>query len=476
MKQVDLCIIGAGAGGLSVAAAAVQMGASVVLIEKHKMGGDCLNYGCVPSKALLSVADRAHQIATAKRYGIDTESTQINFECVHRYVHDVIAKIELHDSVERFEQLGVDVILGAAKFIDQRRVAVNELVIQAKRFVIATGSSAVVPEIKGLSQTPFLTNETVFDMKQLPKHLIVIGSGPIGCELAQAFTRLGSEVTLLVGCRGLLPNDDRDHAAIVAEQLQDEGVRLIVGGRPVQVLYHHQQFEVIYQQADQDDIILHATHLLVAAGRQPNLADLNLKQAQVEFQRAGIRVDQRLRTTNKRIFAIGDVIGHYQFTHMAGYHAGIVIRNILIGLPAKVNYHAVPWVTYTDPEIAQVGLTVEQAQQRFGQKVQVEVLPLQDNDRAQAEGQTIGMIKVVVDHKARVLGVSLVGRHAGEQLALWVIAVQKRLKLSQIAGLILPYPTRSEAAKRLAGQYYAPMIFSNKMRWWVKLLMRLRAA
>ncbi len=470
--KVDIAVIGAGSGGLSVAAGAAQMGAKVALIEKHKMGGDCLNTGCVPSKALLAAAHAAEVVRSSAPYGVNGHEPNIDFARVHGHVHGVIDSIAPHDSVERFEKLGVRVIKGAAQFASRRDLHAAGYRIKAKRFVIASGSSAALPPIPGLDQVPFLTNESIFDLEERPHHLIIIGGGPIGVEMAQAHRRLGSEVTLLE-LSNILTKDDPEAVDVVRRRLIDEGVDVREGVKIEHTESRGNGIAVILQGENGNEIAVEGTHLMVAAGRSPNVAGMNLDSAGVAYSPKGIQVDARLRTTNKRIFAIGDVIGGYQFTHVAGYHAGVVIRNALFRIPAKAKHDAVPWVTYSDPELAHVGLREEEARNRDGDAVRVLHWSFEDNDRARAERATDGFIKVVVGRKGRVLGATIVGRHAGELILPWVLAVDRGLKIGAMASIIAPYPTLGEASKRVAGSYYTDALFGPKTRRIVRFLQRL---
>jgi pyruvate/2-oxoglutarate dehydrogenase complex dihydrolipoamide dehydrogenase (E3) component len=470
MLKADLCVIGAGSGGLSVAAGAVQMGASVVLIEKGAMGGDCLNTGCVPSKALIAAAHAAHAAREGKRFGVHAGEPVVRFEEVHAHVHGVIAAIAPHDSVARFEGLGVHVIQAAARFVDRDTVEAGGERITARRFVIATGSRAAVPPIPGLSEAGYLTNESLFELTEQPRHLIVIGGGPIGLEMAQAFRRLGAEVSVFEQAR-LLPRDEPEAAEVVRAALLREGVRLIEGAKVSAVSRREAGVTVAFQPEGGEAGSLTGSHILVAAGRKPNIEALGLEAAGVDTTPRGVTVDGRLRTSNRRIFAIGDVAGGPQFTHVAGYHAGVVIRNALFGLPASVDYRALPWVTYTDPELAHVGLTEAEAR-KAGHAVQALTWRFTENDRAQAERDTQGLAKVVLDGKGRVLGATIVGAHAGELIAAWALAISGRLKIGAVASAILPYPTRAEIVKRAAGSYYTPKLFSAGTRRLVGLVQR----
>jgi pyruvate/2-oxoglutarate dehydrogenase complex dihydrolipoamide dehydrogenase (E3) component len=463
--HADLCVIGAGSAGLSIAAGAAQMGASVVLIEADRMGGDCLNTGCVPSKALLAAAHAAHAVRNAPRLGVRAADPPIDFAAAHAHVHATIAAIAPHDSVERFEGLGVTVIRAAARFLDAATVQAGGQRIRARRFVVATGSRATVPPVPGLADVPYLTNESVFDLRALPAHLAIIGGGAIGVELAQAFRRLGSRVTLLERDR-ILPRDEPEAVAVVRGALLAEGVEVIERADVTAVAREGDGIAIVLR-----DRGIAATHLLVAAGRTPNTDSLNLGAAGIATTPRGITVDASLRTTNRKAFAAGDVAGGPQFTHVAGYHAGIVIRQALFGLPAKVDYRALPWVTFCDPELAQVGLT-EAAARQAGHAVTVLTQPLAGNDRAQAEAATAGLIKLVVGRRGRVLGASIVGRNAGELIGLWALAIANSIAVGKVASLVLPYPTLGEVSKRAAGGWYTPRLFSTRTRAIVGLLQR----
>ena len=465
--DTDICVIGAGSGGLSVAAGTAQMGADTVLVERGKMGGDCLNYGCVPSKALIAASRAAHAVRTGARFGVNGHEPEIDFNAVHDHVHGVIGAIAPHDSVERFEGLGVRVIQESARFADRRTVVAGDYEIRARRFVVATGSRAAVPPIPGLDDVSFLTNETIFDNRVQPEHLIVIGGGPIGLEMAQAHRRLGSRVTVLEKF-SIMPKDDPDLVALVRASLLADGVEVREGADIARVEKSGNGVVVVLNEAD-GEARIEASDLLVAAGRRVNVEGLELEAAGIAYAPTGIEVDARLRTSNRKVFAIGDVAGGYQFTHMAGYHAGIVIRNALFRLPAKTDVSAFPWVTYTDPELAQVGLNEAQARAEHGE-VRVLRWSFDENDRAQAERETEGLVKVVATPKGRILGAGIAGPHAGELIQTWVLAMSQGLKIGAVAGMVAPYPTLGEVNKRAAGSFYTPKLFSDGTRKVVRFL------
>jgi pyruvate/2-oxoglutarate dehydrogenase complex dihydrolipoamide dehydrogenase (E3) component len=468
--KTDICVIGAGSGGLSVAAAAATFGVSVVLVEKGKLGGDCLNTGCVPSKSLIAAGKRARVIAGAGAFGIAGRVPDVDFGGVHKHVHAVIAAIAPNDSKERFTGLGVRVIEGAARFKDKKTVLVGEgTEIRARRFVIATGSSPSRPPIPGLEATPHLTNETVFDLTVRPEHLIIIGAGPIGLELAQAFHRLGSAVTVLEAAQPLA-HEDAECTGVVLDALAHEGLDVSSGVAIVRVEGGGAGVRVVVRDGDAERTI-EGSHLLVATGRRANADGLGLQQAGIKHNGHGIAVDKRLRTSNRRVYAIGDVAGRGQFTHLANYHAGLVVRNALFRLRVEVDDDLVPRVTFTEPELAHVGLTEAQARER---RLRIRVLrwPYHENDRAQAERETQGHIKVVTNAKGRILGATIVGAAAGELITAWTLAISEGLNIRAFAGIIVPYPTLAEIGKRAAITYFTGGLTNSWVRRIIGLLRR----
>jgi len=460
----DICVIGAGSAGLSVAAAAAAFGVEVVLIEKGLMGGDCLNYGCVPSKALLAAAKAAENVRKAAAFGVGCPAPQIDFAGANDHVRQVIAAIEPHDSQERFEGLGVTVLREPAEFVSRDTVRAGETDIRARRFVVATGSSALVPPIPGLDKVPFLTNESLFDLRDLPEHLIIIGAGPIGLEMAQAHRRLGAKVTVFEAQKAL-GKDDPEMAAIVLEQLRDEGIEILEETAVEKVEGAEGNVTVHARDKDGNSHQVTAARLLVAAGRAPNVDGLGLEKGGINYDRKGIAVDQGLRTSNPKVYAIGDVAGGLQFTHVAGHQAGLVIRSILFRLPIRMKAEGVPWVTYTSPELGHVGLTEEQARKHGDQLIRpffrsntpIKVLTADyaGNDRAQAEGVTKGRLKLIAGPGGRLLGAEIVGHQAGEIINLLSLALSKNMTMKDLAGFIAPYPTLGELVRRAAISYYA---------------------
>lgn len=464
----DICIIGGGSGGLSVAAGAAQMGANVVLFEGGRMGGDCLNSGCVPSKSLLAAAKAAYHSHGKPEMGVVGRMAAVEFAAVKDHVAEVIAGIAPHDSPERFRGLGVKVIEDYARFISPREVEGGGVTCRAKYFVVATGSSAFIPPIPGLAETPYHTNETIFEDRIKPDHLIIIGGGPIGIEMAQAHARLGVDVTLIEAAPSIMIRDDAALVEILRTRLRTEGITLIEGAGVTAVSGSSGQVTVKVE--GRDDIS--GSHLLMAVGRRPNLDRLNLEAAGVETIPPGIKTNARLQSSNRRIFAIGDVAARQQFTHIAGYHAGVVIRNILFRLPAKIDDRAVPWVTYTDPELAHVGLTEAEAARR-GHQVQRLSVNLSENDRARAEHRGEGQVVAITDKKGRILGASILAPAAGEMIQPWILAIQNKLKIGAMASYIAPYPTYGEASKRTAGSFFTPKLFSDRMKAVVRFMMKL---
>ena len=452
----DLLVIGAGSGGLSVAAGAVQMGAQAVLLEDGKMGGDCLNYGCVPSKALLAAGKHAHAMTSGAPFGVTPVEPQIDYAAAMGHVALTIETIAPVDSQERFEGLGVTVIRERGRFISPDEVQAGNTVIEARRIVVATGSSPLVPPIDGLKDVPYLTNESLWEQRERPEHLLIIGGGPIGMEMAQAHRRLGSQVTVIEGAKAL-GKDDPEMAAVVLDRLRREGVTI------------EEDAKVARVEGEAGRITVHAedgrsftgSHLLVAVGRKANLGDLGLEAGNVAHTARGIDVGDDLRSkSNRKVYAIGDVAGRLQFTHVAGYHASVVIRSILLGLPSKAREDHIPWVTYADPELAHVGLTEAHAREKHGSKVEVVRFGYDENDRAIAERAAEGSIKVVV-HKGRPIGATIVGKDAGNLIGVWALALSAGLKMSQVAGMVAPYPTLGEVSKRAAGAYFAPRLFES---------------
>jgi len=459
MKRIktDILVIGAGSGGLSVAAGASQMGAGVVLLEGHKMGGDCLNYGCVPSKALIASGKAAHGQSHSAVFGVANAAPRVDYAAAKDHVQGVISQIEPVDSQERFEGFGVTVIREFGHFISKNEVQAGEAVITARRIVIATGSSPLVPPIEGIDTVPYLTNETLWALREQPEHLLIIGGGPIGMEMAQAHLRLGSKVTVIEGARAL-GKDDPEMAEVVLQNLRAEGVDIVENAQAARIEGNEGSVTV----HSEDGRSFTGSHLLVAVGRKSNTESLKLDAAGIERTRTGIRVDAALRTSNRRVYAIGDVAGGMQFTHVAGYHAGVIVRSMLFALPSKARTDHIPRATYTDPELAQVGMTEAQARTEHAEKLEVVRFHYEHNDRAIAERKTKGLIKVMVV-RGRPVGASIAGYQAGELINLWALVLANKMKMSQVAAMVAPYPTIGEVNKRAAGAYFSPRLFESDL-------------
>lgn len=469
--KADLVVIGAGSGGLSAAAGAAMLGLKVVLFEKGEMGGDCLNSGCVPSKALISAAKYAASAREGVDYGVVTGTPVTDWQKVQAHIRSAIDTIAPVDSQERFEGLGVTVIREHAKFSDPHTINSPSATVKARRIVIATGSRAFIPPVPGLATVNYLTNETIFDIDKLPLHLIILGGGPIGMEMAQAFRRLGSEVTVVEMGR-VLASSDADHAKVAADALRDEGVTLLEGYEAASV---SESDGTIVLEAEGPDgkKIVRGSHLLVAAGRQPVLDGLDLETGDVDYDKRGINVSQKLRSiSNKRVWALGDVAGMGQFTHLAGWHASVLVRRAFFKQGSRADSLPLPAVTYTSPEVAQVGMTEAAAREEYGDKVETSVFAFEENDRAIAEGKTKGECKLVI-HKGKLVGASIVGEGAGDIIQLVGYAMSNGMKLTSLTNFISPYPTRTEVVKRAASAHFSGAVFGRPARLLVSLLQRI---
>lgn len=469
----DLCVIGAGAAGLSVAAAAATLGVPVVLIEKGRIGGQHLNSGCLPSKAMLAAGHRADAFRGLAPFGIAAARPAVDFAMVNDHIHRVIEAVAPDEARQRLAGLGVRVIEGEARFRDGRTVVVGPELdaafeIKARRFVVATGSRPRIPSISGLEQTPYLTSENVFELRERPKHLIVLGAGRVGMELAQAFHRLGAEVTVLDE-GDPLGGEDRECAAVLVDAFAREGISMRGGVKVERVRRLRQRIEVVLAGDGQETI--QGTDLLVAAGRRPNIDALDLDAARIRHEADGIVVNHRFRTSNRRVYAIGDVNGLPAFTHSAAHQATLLIRHLLFRLPVALAPEEIPRVAFTDPELAHVGLTDQEARQRHG-AIRVLRWPYRDNGRAQAERQTTGHIKVITDTRGLILGATIVGAAAGEQITAWTLAINHRLNIRAFADIVVPYPTYTEIGKRAAVTFLTPRLTTNWVRRILNLLRR----
>lgn len=466
--RYNLVVVGAGTAGLVTAAVAAGLGAKVALVERELMGGDCLNVGCVPSKALIAAARAAAAVRRAGEFGVRTAGTaEVDFAAVMERMRSLRARISGHDAVRRFAAMGVDVFLGQGRFTGPDTLQVGEATLRFKRGVIATGARASAPPIAGLETVNYLTNETLFSLTELPPRLGIVGAGPIGCEMAQTFARFGSRVTLFEAEHGVLPREDRDAAGIVERALQRDGVRLLccgkdlvvapgkAGGARLRVASHGETHEVPVDA------------LLVAVGRAPNVEGLGLEEAGVQVERGGVVVDDRLRTTNRRIFAAGDVCSPYKFTHAADFMARIVVQNALFLPTARVSRLVVPWCTYTSPELAHVGLSVAEAE-REGVAVDTYTQELEGVDRAVLDGDAEGFVRIhVAKGKDRILGATVVAAHAGDLIGEISLAMTHGLGLGKVASAIHPYPTQAEAIRK-AGDLYGRTRLTPRVAKWLR--------
>ncbi len=460
----DIGIIGGGAAGLTVAAGAAQLGAKCLLVEKEpQLGGDCLHYGCVPSKALLASARAARAVHTAHRYGLPrAQMGPVDFARVRQRIASVVAAVQRHDTPERFCSLGAEVRFGLARFLDEHQVELDGKRLSAARWVLAVGSRAAAPDIPGLAEAGYLTNREIFSLDVLPRSLVILGGGPVAIEMAQAFQRLGSQVTVIQRGRHILSREDADMAGVVMESLELEGVKFHLGARIVSAGRSGGLREVVFGKEGRE-LRARGEHILLALGRSVNVEGLDLDNAGVVHSPRGIEVDARLRTSQKHIFAAGDATGRHMFTHAAGYEGGIVISNAVFRLPRKADYTWLPHCTFCDPELAGMGLT-ESAARGKGLEFSVLTERFEANDRAQADGLTEGKVKLLLDRRDRPLGVHIVGAHAGELLNEWVAVLGGGVKLSALAGAVHPYPTCGETAKRIAGSYFAGKLFSDTVK------------
>ena len=471
----DIGVIGGGAAGLTVTAGAAQAGAKTLLIEKEKkLGGDCLHYGCVPSKTLIKTAHVYHLMKNSTDFGLPrVDPPPVDFSQVARRIQSVIDTIQQHDSEERFCKLGARVEFGEPAFVDEHSIRLNGKTINAKNWVLATGSSPAAPATEGLNETDYLTNKELFSLDHLPTSLIVLGAGPIAIEMAQAFCRLGSKVTVVQRGNQILSKEDKDMADTVMEVLRSEGVTFYLNTSVLGVRDLGNEREVTIRSGANNKTQLRGEKILVALGREANVEGIGLEGLGIEASKKGIKVDKRLRTTQKHIYAAGDVTGQYQFTHAAGYEGGVVFTNAIFHLPRKVDYTFLPWCTYTDPELASIGMN-EKAAEAAGEEYSVWTEEFKDNDRSLAEGERVGKIKMILDGKEKPLGVQIVGPQAGELLSEWVAILNGKVKLSTLATAVHPYPTLGEINKRVVGNFFSPKIFSERVKKGLKFFFNLK--
>jgi pyruvate/2-oxoglutarate dehydrogenase complex dihydrolipoamide dehydrogenase (E3) component len=471
----DIGIIGGGAAGLTVASGAAQLGARTLLVEKEKaLGGDCLHYGCVPSKTLIRTAQVYHLMKNSRAFGLPAiEAPPIDFQAVKERIRSVINTIQKHDSEERFCSLGAKVEFGEPSFTDEHSIRLNGNTVSAKNWVLAAGSSPSIPAIEGLDQTPYLTNKEIFYLDLLPNSMIILGAGPVAIEMAQAFSRLGTKVTVVQRSGQILTKEDKDMADEIMKVLSSEGVTFHLNASVLHVKDLGSEKEIALKEGNEKPVSLKAEQLLVAMGRDSNVKALGLEGIGVEFDRKGVRVDGRLRTTQKHIYAAGDITGAYQFTHAAGYEGGIVVSNAIFHLPRRTNYTFLPWCTYTDPELASVGMNEKRAREA---KIEYSVWtePFKSNDRSLAEGEEVGKIKLLLDRNEKPLGIQILGPQAGELLSEWVAVFNGKVKLSTLAAAVHPYPTLGEINKRVAGTLLSQKIFSERVRKGLRFFFNLK--
>lgn len=471
----DMGVIGGGAAGLTVSAGASQLGAKTLLVEKENiLGGDCLHYGCVPSKTLIKSAKVYHLLKNASEYGLpDIKVPPVKYSKIVERIKSVISAVQKHDSEERFCSLGVQIAYGLPSFLNSHTIELEGRRFSAKNWVIATGSSPALPQINGLENTPFITNREIFSLDELPESIIMFGAGPIAVEMAQAFCRLGSRVIVVQRSGQILSKEDKDMADNVMDILASEGVEFYLNFTVLNVAGAGNDVEVAIKGKDGEEKKIKAKKLLIAMGRSPNLEGLELEKAGVAFDKRGVKVDSRMRTSQKHIYAAGDVTGKQLFTHAAGYEAGIVISNAIFHLPRKTDYTFLPWCTYTDPELASIGLNEKRASEA-GIQYSVWTEKFINNDRSLAEGEGSGEIKMILDEKERPVGVQILGPGGGDLIGEWVAVLNSKMKLSNLASAIHPYPTLVEINRRVAGNYLSPRLFSEKIQKGLKVFFNLK--
>jgi len=461
----DIGIIGGGAAGLTVASGASQFGAKTLLIEKERaLGGDCLHFGCVPSKTLIRTAHIYHMMKNTTRYGLPPiDLKPVNFKDVSKRIKSVISVIQKHDSEERFCELGVKVEFGDTSFLDDHSVTVDGKTYTANKWVISTGSSPSVPPIDGIEKTPFITNKEIFSLESLPESMIIIGAGPIAIEMAQSFCRLGARIYVVQRSGQILSKEDKDMADEVMKVLESEGVRFYLNSKIISTKKIGSERVLVIKNADNKTVSLKAEQILIALGRKPNIDGLGLENISLKFDNKGLKVDSRLRTNHKHIYAAGDITGAYQFTHAAGYEGGVVLSNAILHLPKKSNYTFLPWATFCDPELASIGMNEKRARQA-NIKYSVWTEDFRSNDRSLAEGEEVGKVKMILDGKEKPVGIQILGPHAGELISEWVAVLNGGVKLSSLASAVHPYPTLGEINKRVVGNFFTGKVFSDKVR------------
>jgi pyruvate/2-oxoglutarate dehydrogenase complex dihydrolipoamide dehydrogenase (E3) component len=473
--EYDLGVIGGGSAGLTITAGAAQLGAKTILVEKEReLGGDCLHFGCVPSKTLIKTAHVYHLMKNGEKFGLPRiDPPPVDYRDVAKRIKSVIDTIQKHDSVERFCSLGALVEMGEPTFVDEHAINLNGKTISAKNWVISTGSSPAIPPFEGLDKTPYITNKEIFYMDRLPGSMIVLGAGPIAMEMAQSFCRLGSKVTVIQRSGQILSKEDKDLADWVMEVLKEEGITFYLNSTVVRTQDLGNEREVVIKTGGNETVSLRAETILVAMGRDPNLGGIGLEDIGVKFDRKGLKVDKKLKTNYKHIYGAGDVTGDHLFTHAAGYEGGIVLSNAVFHLPRSVDYTNLPWCTYTDPELASIGMNEKRAK-AAGIEYSVWTEEFKNNDRSLAEGYKVGKIKMLLDSKEKPIGIQILGLHAGELVNEWVAIMNGKVKLSTLASAVHPYPTLGEINKRVTGTFFSGKIFSDRVKKGLKFLFNLK--
>lgn len=466
--EYDVIVLGVGSAGLTVSLTAARLGFRVAVVEKHQIGGDCLNHGCIPSKTFIKSAKVMHQIRNAQKWGVQAQAKPFNMAKAVKHLTAQQDIIRDHENPKFLKELGIDVYEGSPQFLDAHQIKVNNKTLYGKYIVISTGASPFRPPFEGDGK--YLTNEEIFSLKILPKSLVVVGGGPIGCEMAQTFARFGSKVTLLQGAESIMNREDPELAKRLTNVFEHEGIKIIANARTKEVRKRARQKVVVFEHQGKEKGVI-GDEVLVAIGRRPNVQGLDLEKAGITFSPKGIPTNKRLQTNVKHIYACGDVRGSYQFSHTAGYEGGIIIANMLFKARRKVNYEVIPWVTFTDPELARAGLTEQEAQEK-GIKYTLLTQEYKELDRAITENEREGMIKLLVDKKGYILGCHILGPHAGETLHEVYLAMTQKIKIKALTQMIHAYPTLADIVKKAAGEYYKPKLYSDKTKRFLKFLNR----
>ena len=473
MKRYDVIVIGAGSAGLNVAVGAKNFGLKVLLVEKHKIGGDCLNYGCVPSKTFIMTAKVLHKIDNAKDYGVKGATADFDFKyCVNHFLKQQNI-IKEHENPDYLKKEGLDVVLGNPEFVNSNTIKINDKEYTAKKFAVCTGGSPFIPPIEGLKEAGYITNEEIFYLKEMPKSMVIIGGGPIGCEMAQTFQRFGCDVALVQRSERIMPREDAELTSILENVFKKEGMKVFTSADTIKVEKRKEkrkgEKKVVTVKYKGKNMNLVADEILVATGRRPNVDGLNLEKAGIAYDKKGIKTNKRMQTSNRHIFAAGDVVGPYQFTHTAETMASVIIQNMIFKIPKKINWNVVPWVTFTDPELAKFGVSPEEAKDAGADVIEFDMKEL---DRAICEAEMVGKAKFVVKN-GRIIGANILGTNAGEYFHQLILATQEKINVKKLAQMIYVYPTWARVSKRTIGNYYKPKLFNEKMQKIARFLFNL---